>query len=669
MSKRIIIQKGDSLSKIAKQYTDDYMQYLTLANLNNIKNPDLIKEGDTLIIPDKFDKPLTFENIPTRNRISIIDNYSPNYDYIIEGDKIYYSRKGNKNYWVDISDNDVARKNLYSFINDNYNFKGYEDNEKEIYNDIINNNYNYKNRNNRVNNKTLDKIHRSLLKQQDSFNLPRESITIPKNYNTNNSNDNDNIKGAASFFSDLGNYISLGVNGISRWFDKTFLDKDKKAERLSLESIGDIRDSKYNIIPDNIEGKDSIFYGRQYIVPENIDLNNTSLGVRNRGDYKPINSSAGIVTAFSEFKPANNYKNSKDTYLGVDNTGHFKVGKITDFSDNDLVSKTFENEITGFAKDKQGNQIYKNDKSHGNASRSVPVVNVLHNGRIIQGSLNLLTDKNNKGDTYGNVTGGRLIVKAGNETRLISGSINDIEKQIEDIKKRHKSKSVKVYTLDNGSYNRGLRTKDGIMTTEDLKSYDNQNTSGGNFLYIKNQGYPSDTIYTKNVRTKNDESYKKGHSIINQQKGIVLHHTGFMENDLNNVTNHLLKPNGNSAHVIIGYDGKRRILANPNQVTFHAGASRFKGRNNVNDFMIGIEFQGDTDKKPLTQNQINSAIDYMVPIIRKNRISLENITTHQKIREEYNKYNNIKAPNKPDINLKDYERIIKALKSRLYYNK
>ena len=89
--------------------------------------------------------------------------------------------------------------------------------------------------------------------------------------------------------------------------------------------------------------------------------------------------------------------------------------------------------------------------------------------------------------------------------------------------------------------------------------------------------------------------------------------------------------------------------------------------------MIGIEFQGDTDKKNLTQEQIDSAVEYMTPIIRQNNIRLEDIVTHQQVRDMYNDYakkNGGKtAPNKPDINYSNYVRIIEALKNKVYYDK
>lgn len=270
--------------------------------------------------------------------------------------------------------------------------------------------------------------------------------------------------------------------------------------------------------------------------------------------------------------------------------------------------------------------------------------------------------------------GGRIIVKVGNKIRLLSGSVKDIDEQFEDMKKRHNAKYGTFYTLDNGTYNRGLRTYDNKITASELKSYDLSNSSGGNFLYLINSSFPTDTIWTPNIRSIKDESYRKGHPIKNEIKGIVLHHTGFTDDDnLEEVTKLLTSPNGNSAHVIIAKDGKRRVLANPEDVTFHAGYSLFNGRDNVNDFMLGIEFQGDTNKEPLTEQQIQSAVEYMIPIIRKYNIPLENITTHKIITDNYNNYliQQGKTPerSKIDINQRDYTRIIEALKNSIYYKK
>ena len=86
--------------------------------------------------------PLKLAQIPTKNQIRIIDNYSPTFNYIVEDDKVYYSQKG-KDHWVDISENTYARTNLLKFLNDKYSFRGYDDREKEIYNLIQKGKYDF----------------------------------------------------------------------------------------------------------------------------------------------------------------------------------------------------------------------------------------------------------------------------------------------------------------------------------------------------------------------------------------------------------------------------------------------------------------------------------------------------------------------------------------------
>jgi N-acetyl-anhydromuramyl-L-alanine amidase AmpD len=84
----------------------------------------------------------------------------------------------------------------------------------------------------------------------------------------------------------------------------------------------------------------------------------------------------------------------------------------------------------------------------------------------------------------------------------------------------------------------------------------------------------------------------------------------------------------------------------------------FNDRLNVNDFMLGIEFQGDTGKRPLTDQQIQSAVEYLKPIILKYRIPLSSIVTHENVRDAYNEYatkNGMKkADRKVDINYANY---------------
>ena len=57
-----------------------------------------------------------------------------------------------------------------------------------------------------------------------------------------------------------------------------------------------------------------------------------------------------------------------------------------------------------------------------------------------------------------------------------------------------------------------------------------------------------------------------------------------------------------SAHILIRRDGEVIQFVPFNKRAWHAGASQFDGRENCNDFSIGIELEG-TDDTPFTQAQ------------------------------------------------------------------
>lgn len=768
-----IVSKGDNLTKIAKKFNT------TIEDIginNNITNPNFIrivqklktsnppaneiwesngiKQDDKILkkiqfgylvqrpsgskytyypydeMPEIIGKPsLKLEQIPTKNKIHIINDFDNIYNYIVEDDKIYYSRKGKDNL-IDISENIQARKNLFNFLNDKYNFKGYDDREKEIYNLIQQDKYDF----NTYGRETLkftqksSQVKKPLSKRQVNPVKPSKQ----SNWFTNtiigaavaenpyvmmsagwNQDKNGNwvirsqtrksSKKGPSFLEflkvknpgdvgaiwnkilegDFSTAFNIAYNGVQRAYEKKV--GNDPVSNFQIPRQADTS-TKYAIRPgtftgDTIKTFNQRISPQQYIIPESIDVNEYTFGYRNRGNYNPINTEAAAITAFGNFKPFGKHDTGFKTYIGIDKNGNLKVGDISQFSQGDYLSGTYSNEIASFMKDNKGNIVMT--KSLKNPLQNQPTYIIWDNGKLVKKptgqAINILVRKDDPvGNQYGNVTGGRVLVRVGSELRLLSGSVKDIDRQFEEMKKRNKVNHGTFYTLDNGSFNRGLRTYNRVLTSKDLRKYDELNSSGGNFLYLQRkkapiQAFKSDTIWTPNVRTVNDESYKKGHSLQNEQKGIVLHHTAFMDDNLQGVVNHLTRKGGESAHVIIGFDGTRKVLAKPNQVTFHAGQSVWNKRDNVNDFMIGIEFQGDTNKKDLTQEQIDSAVEYMAPIIRQNNIRLEDIVTHQQVRDMYNDYakktGGKTAPSKPDINYNNYVRIIEALKKKVYYEK
>ncbi|MDE5888008.1 MAG: N-acetylmuramoyl-L-alanine amidase [Muribaculaceae bacterium] len=160
------------------------------------------------------------------------------------------------------------------------------------------------------------------------------------------------------------------------------------------------------------------------------------------------------------------------------------------------------------------------------------------------------------------------------------------------------------------------------------------------------------------------------HAGKNQVKAIVLHHTA-TESTLSSLK--IMtgpKPTGKvSCHVVIAPDGTRYILAPPESITWHAGWSMLNGRSNCNRFTVGIEFQGNTLEHPLTSDQIQSAIDYCLPIMKKYNLKISDIVTHKQIREEYLRNHHAKkVPAKPDITDEEHNRFKKAIKEQISAN-
>jgi hypothetical protein len=476
---------------------------------------------------------------------------------------------------------------------------------------------------------------------------------------------------------------------------------DSYFKRQDLKNNDNLQETKTKFVIPEV-GRPAITTGdtinidnNRYVIPAMIDLNQTNWGVRNRDEYKDINTEAADITTFQSFENAKDYfaKNANDpnnsTYIGVDANGKVKVGNKADFlNSNYRITKTFGNKIVDFVDEADGSMKLKNSSSKASNKHLSPVVKVMgDDGKMTEGSINLLIPKGNR-DTksFGQITGGRVIFKTPKgEQFLVSGSAEDIRNAFKQIK--GDNPYVEAITLDNGSYAMGFRNKNQKITAQELKDYQGSNTTGSAFLYLQPGNYTRGTnagvpklqfkdveMTTPNIRTKNDESFKKGHSLTNEQKAIILHHTGYsdttgvskgMSKAMQGVAKQFSQP-GESSHVVIDFDGTRYNYARPDQVTFHAGKSMFNGRDNVNDFGIGIEFQGDTNKTRLTDKQINSFVEYAGPIIKKNNIPLSSIITHKQIRSDYMKVNpqDKEVLGKPDVNEIDYQRIINALKKK-----
>ena len=459
-------------------------------------------------------------------------------------------------------------------------------------------------------------------------------------------------------------YLDLAWNGIKRKAQTYGVidDSDVRVKPLSLTaplSIDDYYKDRNPIrqqVLDVPKGNGRTY--KQQVVP----LSNVTVGYRNRGDYsKNIKTSGLELTTFHPFTSKPKSVTDNTSVFAVDGAGNLHTGKYGDLKNNAdwKFSPTFMNKIKDIRSDFQDGSV------SGNPGYKQPKVTVIENGKEKVGSINLLTKGKGKEDFYGSIQGGRVLFVNPDtkEQYLVSGSLNHIKSEFKRLK--GKAPYLEAWTLDNGTYSRGLSYKDGVLTKDRLKAYDNENTSGGSGLYIMDYKAPIKRYEEKyikgtpNIRTTNSASYRSGAPLKNEVKNIVLHHTAFTDPVKNNqgVYNHFMNPTSQaSAHVVIEEDGKRTVYASPEQVTFHAGKSSWNGRSNVNDFGIGVEFQGDTNKQPLTEAQIESFVEYFDDIATKYNLSTKDIITHAMV-----------APGrKPDITNKEYQRILKYMKSKGY---
>lgn len=70
-----------------------------------------------------------------------------------------------------------------------------------------------------------------------------------------------------------------------------------------------------------------------------------------------------------------------------------------------------------------------------------------------------------------------------------------------------------------------------------------------------------------------------------------------------------------SAHFFIERDGKVTQFVSCNERAWHAGVSSFAGRENCNDFSLGIELEG-TDELPFTDAQYDALVA-LIGVLRK----------------------------------------------------
>lgn len=118
-------------------------------------------------------------------------------------------------------------------------------------------------------------------------------------------------------------------------------------------------------------------------------------------------------------------------------------------------------------------------------------------------------------------------------------------------------------------------------------------------------------------------------SPAHERLGVCFHHSVM---PFDETIAHMLQPESQvSYHMLIAPDGTRARLVADEHIAWHAGASSFHGRSRCNDFLLGVSFAGDTRSSPLTDAQINSALDWLRPRWALHGWTPEWMTDHRQI--------------------------------------
>jgi hypothetical protein len=302
-----------------------------------------------------------------------------------------------------------------------------------------------------------------------------------------------NPEAAASMGKDIYNLTQQGINYAKRTFGK----HNEQVSELVIPSKPVVsKNSKVPPVdtPAVIRGKTIHLINDLEYAPEIVDLNKINVGVRNRGDINPINtkgiifSPVGVNNSSKDFKPSDTIKlKSSQGYVGVDKSGKIKIGFGDDFKNDIYQISPFKiiKDVTGFSKQKDDYELA--DASQAKKGYFSPVLKTLKGDKEATGTL---VESNKYKNTYGDITGGHVIFTSPDFSKkiVVSGSVVDIENALENFKKENDLKTVNFVQVDNGTYNKNVIPKKGVLTAKDLNILDNFNEYGNNFIYMKKQG-------------------------------------------------------------------------------------------------------------------------------------------------------------------------------------
>lgn len=84
-----------------------------------------------------------------------------------------------------------------------------------------------------------------------------------------------------------------------------------------------------------------------------------------------------------------------------------------------------------------------------------------------------------------------------------------------------------------------------------------------------------------------------------------------------------------SYHVLIARDGRRTVFCNDTERAWHAGRSNWQGRGDLNSWSLGLAWEGNTYDYPLGDDAMASALEYLLPRLKKWGIGRDMVLDHR----------------------------------------
>ena len=128
-------------------------------------------------------------------------------------------------------------------------------------------------------------------------------------------------------------------------------------------------------------------------------------------------------------------------------------------------------------------------------------------------------------------------------------------------------------------------------------------------------------------------NFSKNPRSLRDIRFLIIHYTGMQSArvSMNRLKNPKFKV---SCHYFIERNGTIFRMVNDNKIAWHAGKSKWKDINNLNEHSIGIEIQNKGHKlkyQNFTKNQISSLITLLKTLMKKYKIKKENVLGHSDI--------------------------------------